>query len=137
MSRTVWSRWTILLLALLASVASPTLAVAHGMAHAHAAEGHHGEDHSNRDGDGDGDGTALTEQDHGHRHAHARVEPAATGRQDVRHGLEAPVISAPAALVPPLLSHARPPRSRWDAVALARPAPDTGPPPALRAPPTC
>jgi hypothetical protein len=132
-SRTVWSRWIILLLALLASVASPTLAVAHGMAHAHAAEGHHGEDHSNRDGDG----TALTEQDHGHRHAHARVEPAATGRQDVRHGLEAPVISAPAALVPPLLSHARPPRSRWDAVALARPAPDTGPPPALRAPPTC
>ena len=160
--RSVWSRWTVLLLALVASLASPGLAVAHGMVHAHGAGTHHvesqdeGDDphgrselhHSHEHGSrldheapavlpSKGGVTTLTGPEHGHQHNHARVESVPSGRSDTRDGLDAPLISAPAAVVLPLATHALPPLTRWDAVALARPAPDTGPPPTLRAPPTC
>ena len=161
-ARSFWSRWTVILLALVASLASPGLAVAHGMAHAHGAEAHHlGEhdgghhdhglpdadpstehsDHHDHDvPDGDpltGSAATLAGQEHRHQHDHARVESVPTGRVDTRDGLQAPVISSPAAAVLPLATHTLPPLTRWDSVALARPAPDTGPPPTLRAPPTC
>lgn len=173
------------MLALLASFASPGLAVAHGLAHAHGAKGHHVRDHddagarpfteeldqldttgSAHGADHEGDhvidhdhggepgeerrhnpagaidlsqdeiSAALTDQEHHHQHDHARVEPVATAKSDVQSEVTAPVMSIPAAVVLPLATHARPPLTRWDTVALARPAPDTGPPPTLRAPPT-
>ncbi len=161
-TRSSWSRWTVILLALVASLASPGLAVAHGMAHAHGAEAHHLGEHD--DGHHDhglaehdrsmehidhhdhdvpdavpltGSAATLAGQEHSHQHDHARVESVPTGRVDTRDGLEAPVINSPAAVVMPLATHTLPPLTRWDSVALARPAPDTGPPPTLRAPPTC
>ncbi|MFO0229067.1 hypothetical protein [Gemmatimonas sp.] len=150
MSRSVWSRWTILLLALVASLASPAVAVAHGVAHAHEAEAHgvahvdggrreapaHDHDH---DHDHDRDHDLAHDRDHdGHSHHHARLEPVAGGRAEVGDdAASVPVTCVPPARVLPLAVHAQPPLTRWDTVALARPAPDTGPPPALRAPPTC
>lgn len=144
-ARSSWSRWTVILLALVASLASPGLAVAHGMAHAHGAEAHHLGEHDDDHHDHDvpdavpltGSAATLAGQEHSHQHDHARVESVPTGRVDTRHGLEAPVINSPAAVVMPLATHTLPPLTRWDSVALARPAPDTGPPPTLRAPPTC
>ena len=164
-TRSFWSRWTVILLALVASLASPGLAVAHGMAHAHGAEaphlgehdgGHHdhglpehdrstehSDHHDHRDHDVPdadpltGSAATLAGREHRHQHDHARVESVPTGRVDTRDGLQAPAISSPAAVVLPLATHTQPPLTRWDSVALARPAPDTGPPPTLRAPPTC
>jgi len=172
--RTAWSRWTVLLLALIASLTSPALAVAHGVAHAHGAEEHRGHTgqamlarerapeheavkaHEHAHGQAyqyapehepvrdhehdpplahDEHDASLHEQTHEHRHDHARVEPGTTGKPDVRTMVEAPVVVDAAPPAPPLETHAQSPVSRWDIVALARPAPHTGPPPALRAPP--
>ena len=176
--RTAWSRWTVLLRALIASLTSPALAVAHGVAHAHGAEEHRGHtghamlaheqapehevvtahehaheqahEHANerapehepaRDHEHDPplahdeDDASLGEQTHGHRHDHARAEPGTTGKPDVRTMFETSVVVDAAPQVLPLETHAQSPVSRLDIVALARPAPDTGPPPALRAPP--
>ncbi len=161
-TRSFWSRWTVILLALVASLASPGLAVAHGMAHAHGAEAHHTGDHDSEHHDHGlpehdrstkhsdhhdqdvpnavplpvGAATAAG-QEHRHQHDHAHVESVPSGRVDTRDALQPPVISSPAAVVLPLAIHTLPPLTRWDSVALARPAPDTGPPPTLRAPPIC
>jgi hypothetical protein len=164
-AQSFWSRWTVILLALVASLASPGLAVAHGMAHAHGAEAHHTGDHDGEHHDHGrpehdrstehsdhhdhhdhdvpdvvpltGSAATLAGQDHGHQHDHARVESVPASRVDTRDGLQAPVVSAPATVVLPWATHTQPPLTRWDSVALARPAPDTGPPPTLRAPPIC
>ncbi|AMW05597.1 hypothetical protein [Gemmatimonas phototrophica] len=145
MARSAWSRWTLIVLAFVAGFASPGLAVAHGVAHAHGAEhhGHRAEHHHEHHGDhssnadNDYDGATLSEQDHGHAHGHARVVSIATGKPDIRSALEAPVLVGAAAVDKAIATHERPALSRWDIVSLARPAPNTGPPPALRAPPTC
>lgn len=162
MARTIWSRWTVLLLALVASLTSPALALAHGVAHAHGAHGirgyRHGEAPPHETVDGHDaahaaehdlahehetapprgrNGAALRDQHHGHRHIHVRVELGATVKLDVRSEFETLVIVCAGPPVLPLSTHAQSPVSRWDVVALARPAPNTGPPPALRAPPTC
>ncbi|WP_291160789.1 hypothetical protein [Gemmatimonas sp. UBA7669] len=161
MSRLRWSRWTAFLLALVACLTSPGLALAHGVAHAHAAEAHHEErrnggheqvaqpepDHAHELAGHQGhdapvpvhsgdDVPVLSGPEHGHQHDHVRVESASAVRSDTRDGMDAPVVSAPvdAALPSETLSLAPP--TRWDAAALARPAPDSGPPPTLRAPPT-
>lgn len=143
MARSAGSRWTLILLALVASFASPGLAVAHGMAHAHGAEQHeaHGRPADTSPGapadHHDDDRATLSDPEHGHEHDHARVDPVLTGKPDVRDGIVVPLLSGPAPLMQPLATHERSPLSRWDIVALARPAPDTGPPPDLRAPPIC
>jgi hypothetical protein len=170
MTRPAWSRWTCLVLALAASLVSPGLAVAHGVAHWHNAASHHtndrvgavhddAHDHDSHD-EGHGHHHVAERQhetggdhapgldhdeehsvtasapDHAHAHEHARLEPLTAGRTDARDSLAAPVLIVGAPTVPEVASLIDTLRSRWDTVSLARPAPDSGPPPALRAPPT-
>ncbi len=130
--------------------------MAHGVAHAHVAEGHHtpahGEalhhEHQGVDEHDVGPGNdrpgvlaqpeypSAHAPDHDHAHEHPTIVAAIQGAVDVRVAVNAQVATSP---VPATLQQsnlsARPAAS-WDRAALARPAPDTGPPPALRAPPT-
>lgn len=170
--RSARSRWTMLMLALIASLASPGLAVAHGVAHWHSAaehdhrvessdEHHHVQPSavSGHELEGEGEHDHLTGHDdtsrrfeahdahdlieftagaadHGHEHDHARVEPVMSSRAETRDALGAPALIAVAPAVPATTTTVRPPRQSWAVAALARPAPDNGPPPTLRAPPT-
>jgi hypothetical protein len=109
-----------------------------GRAHADEHAPDHGSDHDEAHDSTrlhDEGSTILREQSHGHRHDHARVETGTTGKPDVRSLFETPVLDTLAPPVLPQATHERSPVSRWDIVTLARPAPSTGPPPALRAPP--
>ncbi len=154
MDRPLWSRAAVLLIALLASLVSPGLAVAHGLAHAHMAEGHGqpaqpvAEYHQHPDGDDHDDVPRHTppgpaqpkypgahERDHGHGHEHATVAAALPSRVDIRTAVDAPEVAIPVTATLAQPDHSARPAASWDRAALARPAPHSGPPPALRAPP--
>jgi hypothetical protein len=141
-----------LVLALLGSLSAPALATAHGVAHDHVARehhqaaDHHEADHHGADDQGAGDREADRHEraarafdgpsSDEHRHDHASVDSAPGPRDLSRLHL------APAALppIPPSFADLSSVISAGGAVAaipalLARPGPDGGPPPRLRAPP--
>jgi hypothetical protein len=144
-----------LLAALIASLVSPGLAVAHGLAHDHLAHEHgarhadhardedHGlapvADHDDHDDDHHGperaaDRPAYSAPGHTHDHGHVVIDLARTGRDVGRVDVvppHAPLPSAPAAWEVPR-AHAP---ALVDHALLARPDPGSGPRPTLRAPP--
>jgi hypothetical protein len=139
-------RLVALLLALIAALATPGLAIAHGLAHdhlthEHAAKAGHGHelgadaigDHHDDRADHDA-GTVLAPTTHGQEHGHAVIDVAPGARELPRIDLAAVAMEPPAApdAVELSLGHAP---AIADHALLARPDPDGGPPPRLRAPP--
>jgi len=80
-------------------------------------------------------GDVLRSSNHDHGHGHARFEPLRSTRLDARDGLDAPAEMDAVSAPPVALDAARAVGTCAPQVCLARPAPDSGPPPTLRAPP--
>lgn len=132
-------RLTALAMALLGSFSVPAMALAHGHVHEHLAQAHegdHGDDHGiRRHSVADGVLSVEGASSDDHAHGHPLIDLAARAH-DLRLS-SAPVIVAivPAPLaIRATLDEVRAP-ARTDSVLLARPGPERGPPPTLRAPP--
>jgi hypothetical protein len=149
---TAVTRLTALVVGLLMGLAAPGLAVAHGVAHAHLAHEHQehaiavaGADHTDRheaEGEGQGDEDAhrssqsVAPSEHRHGHDHATVNVAPTGRDLSRSELVIGSMAVPTTVERLwTVTTVRSP-ALHDRALLARPAPDSGPPPTLRAPPS-
>lgn len=163
--RTPLFRLIALVVALLGSLSAPTLALAHAHVHEHLAQRHGGDAPANHDddphGDQPGDQPGDQHRDHhgdhhtdagdasgsraaawrssssDHAHGHPRLDVV----QGTRDLIRLPAAHESAPLVPAVvtlratLHEVRAP-ARTDRVLLARPDPERGPPPTLRAPPT-
>jgi hypothetical protein len=124
-----------LVIALLGSLAAPTLGVAHGLEHAHVAREHHGDSrHDASHHDSARAAEAREADDHGHDHARVDAAPVTRdiGRHDIAH-----VAVVPSSTPSPVCATLVVVRcaALTDRALLARPDPGGGPPPALRAPP--
>jgi hypothetical protein len=123
-----------LLVALLAALVTPGLAVAHGLAHAHEASEHRAEHDHDPAGAVHGVDSTVSTPDHKHEHGHAVVDVAPGTRELARVDL-APVVAEPPAVpvaTDRSLAHAP---AIADHALLARLDPESGPPPRFRAPP--
>ena len=131
-----------LVTALLMSLAAPGLALAHGLAHDHLAHEHaaaaaHDSGGAGHDDDRhhDADVSAIRAGEHAHEHGHATIAVAPGARDLSRIDLPtAPAGSPEPPLPPPTLVVVRS-AALSDRALLARPDPESGPPPRLRAPP--
>ncbi len=150
-----------LVVALLGSLSAPSLAIAHGRVHEHVAHRHGADEFSHVDpsraadrvaddhgvahGDESADardatasGASVRQAPAGeHAHGHPRVDAV----QGVRDLTRLPATHEYATLVPAVVTiratrHVVQAPARTDRVLLARPDPERGPPPTLRAPPT-
>jgi hypothetical protein len=133
--RSVSFRLLAFVLALLGSLAAPGLALTHGLAHAHLARHH--EQHHEASAARSSPTPTLDAPDDDHAHGHATVD-VAPGARDVAR-LQWPPATLPAVPARALVLRAdlvvvRSP-ALTDRALLARPDPDGGPPPRLRAPP--
>lgn len=137
------SRPLALVIALLVSAAAPVLAVVHGLEHEHLAHEHAAADAARSEHDATEAahhasvaGPELEPADHGHEHAHPIVGAGLAGRGIGRMDVDAAVAPLP---MTPLVYVATVVVIRSaassDRALLARPAPESGPPPTLRAPP--
>lgn len=159
--RTPLFRLIALAVALLGSLSAPTLALAHAHVHEHLAQRHGGDAPGDHDDDPRGDHQGDQHRDHhgdhhtdagdasgsraavwrssssDHAHGHPRLDVV----QGTRDLIRLPAAHESAPLVPAVvtlratLHEVRAP-ARTDRVLLARPDPERGPPPTLRAPPT-
>lgn len=130
--------------ALLVSLAAPGLAVAHGLAHDHLAHEHaavaHPAEHPHEDEheehrDHSPIAPALRSADHEHGHDHATVAVAPGARELTRLDLPAGAASITESTPPPTRLIVVRSAALTDRALLARPDPESGPPPRLRAPP--
>lgn len=118
--------------ALLGSSATPAQALAHGHAHEHLALDH-GVHHERAQTPA----ATIADADNEHAHGHARLD-AVDGTRDLLRLRVVPdlVVFVPFANTVELVPDTAHPPARTYRVLLARPGPERGPPPALRAPPT-
>ncbi|MGZ8491366.1 MAG: hypothetical protein ACXWZS_04070 [Gemmatirosa sp.] len=130
------------LTALLVSLTAPGLAVAHGLAHDHlahehaAAAAHHANEAGHDDARDHGAETpALQAAEHEHQHGHATVAVAPGARELSRLDLPVAPAVAPEPAPPPTTLIVVRSAALSDRALLARPDPESGPPPRLRAPP--
>ena len=151
------ARLVAFVLALLVSHSAPAQALVHGLTHGHLAHAHAlpieaAGDHDHDDGAHDDDhhgyvaAPIAVRDDHGggaavvrsseHEHGHPAVEVAPVSRDIGRLFPLAVLTMTPAALALPTIVEVRA-AALPDHALLARPAPEGGPPPALRAPPAC
>jgi hypothetical protein len=136
-------RLVTLVLAMFVSLSAPAQALAHGWTHAHLAHDHEAEAaHDAHDAvvadehHADAASAELEPASHGHEHGHATIS-VAPGVRDVGRFL-APAVLAQAARIEPVTAIVEVRSAALPEHALlARPAPDDGPPPTLRAPPAC
>lgn len=142
MRRSAPLRLVAFLIALLVSLSAPGLALVHGLAHDHLAHahaaagpadhaveaGHDGADHGART-------PALRAPDHEHEHGHQAVVVAPGARELARLDLAAGPAVAPEPPPPPTTLVVVRSAALTDLALLARPDPESGPPPRLRAPP--
>ncbi len=135
MRRSPLARLLALVLALLGSLSAPALALTHGLTHDHLAREHrheHGADF--RQGPLAPAVDVASSDDHAHGHPTLDVVPGT--RDPGRLGLATvgpAIVPTPTALLTALVVVRSP--ALTDRALLARPDPDGGPPPRLRAPP--
>ncbi len=148
--RTPLFRLVALGFAMLGSLSAPTLALAHGHVHEHLSRQHADGEGGDHEGDHHDDHHAPARDDRGEGASrvrssadeHAHGHPAMDVAPGVRDLIRLPATAEAAALAPPpvtvrvTLHEVRAP-ARTDRILLARPDPERGPPPTLRAPPTC
>lgn len=135
MRRSLLARLLAVVLALLGSLSAPALALSHGLTHDHLAREHRHEHEAEAPPRPSGPALDVPSDDD-HAHGHPTVDVVPGTRDHGRFGLAAvgPAIlpTPPAPLTALVVVRSA---ALTDRALLARPDPDGGPPPRLRAPP--
>lgn len=147
-----------LVLALLSSLAAPSAALAHGVAHDHMRTAHHAGGDATHDAEHDDEhahdrlsvgtddaghnttaapspSSQVAPAGHTHRHAHQTVDRASGSRDSWRLAVTTLDAVLPTRRVLPEVAVVQHAPAVPEGVCLARPAPELGAPPTLRAPP--